>query len=78
MCIRDRGYIIRKEPLIMGSNGYAPEELAEALELMQARRIDRAGLISHRFALAEVARAFTTQCQPEAVKVLLECASPGA
>ncbi|MBK7729895.1 MAG: zinc-binding dehydrogenase [Gammaproteobacteria bacterium] len=74
----DMGYIIRKEPLIMGSNGYAPEELAEALELMQARRIDRAGLISHRFALAEVARAFTTQCQPEAVKVLLECASPGA
>ena len=46
----DMGYIIRKEPLIMGSNGYAPEELAEALELMQARRIDRAGLISHRFA----------------------------
>jgi (R,R)-butanediol dehydrogenase / meso-butanediol dehydrogenase / diacetyl reductase len=67
----DLGPIIQKQPTIMGSNGYAPEELVEALELMRAGKVDRAGLISHEFPIDDVARAFATQCEPTAVKVML-------
>ena len=67
----DLSPIIQKQPTIMGSNGYASEELVEALELMRAGKVDRAGLISHRFPIDEVAQAFVTQCEPTAVKVML-------
>lgn len=68
----DMGPIIQKEPVIMGSNGYAAEELVEALELMRAGTVDRKTLISHSFPLDEVGAAFATQCQPEAIKVMLD------
>lgn len=68
----DMGPIIQKEPVIMGSNGYAAEELVEALDLMRAGTVDRRTLISHHFPLAEVGAAFETQCKPEAIKVMLD------
>lgn len=68
----DMGPIIQKQPVIMGSNGYSAEELVEALELMRSGRVDRDGLVSHRFPLTEVQLAFETQGRPEAVKVMLE------
>jgi (R,R)-butanediol dehydrogenase/meso-butanediol dehydrogenase/diacetyl reductase len=68
----DMSPLIQKQPVIMGSNGYAAEELVEALELMASGKVDRATLISHRFPLAQVSKAFETQASPEAVKVLLE------
>jgi threonine dehydrogenase-like Zn-dependent dehydrogenase len=68
----DMGPIIQKEPVIMGSNGYAAEELIEALDLMRAGTVDRRTLISHHFPLAEVGAAFETQCKPEAIKVMLD------
>ena len=68
----DLSPIIQKQPTIMGSNGYSPEELVGALELMSNGKVDRNTLISHRFALEDVARAFSTQGQPEAVKVLVK------
>lgn len=67
----DMGYIIRKQPTIMGSNGYGSEELVQALELMRSGAVDRMGLISHQFPIDEVAEAFDTQCRPEAVKVVI-------
>lgn len=68
----DFSYVIRKEPVIIGSNGYAAEELVEALDLMAAGRVDRRGLISHRFPLDEVAEAFAAQGRPDSVKVMLD------
>ena len=63
--------VIKKEPVIIGSNGYAPEELVEALEMMRDGKVDRVGLISHTYALDEISDAFEKQGQPEAVKVML-------
>lgn len=68
----DMGPLIEKQPVIMGSNGYAAEELVEALDLMASGKVDRATLISHRFPLSSIADAFEKQASPEAVKVLLE------
>ncbi|WP_336951171.1 zinc-dependent alcohol dehydrogenase [Sphingobium aromaticivastans] len=68
----DFGYVIKKEPLIMGSNGYAAEELVEALEMMRNGTVDRKMLISHSFMLNKISQAFETQATPDAVKVMLE------
>lgn len=70
MCI-DFNDVIHKEPVILGSNGYAAEELAEALALMASGAVDRERLVSHRFALDEVGAAFAMQCRPESIKVML-------
>lgn len=67
----DLGPVIQKQPTIMGSNGYAPDELVESLELMRSGKVDRAGLISHQFYIDDVAQAFATQCEPTALKVML-------
>ncbi len=67
----DFNYVIHKEPTILGSNGYAPEELVEALALMANGAVDREGLVSHRISIDEVGAAFATQCRPEAIKVML-------
>ncbi|NIB38989.1 zinc-binding dehydrogenase [Pseudomaricurvus alkylphenolicus] len=62
---------IEKEITIMGSEGYAAEELGQALDMMAQGKVDRRSLISHCFDLDEVDRAFVTQGGPEAIKVLL-------
>ena len=67
----DMGPLIQKQPTILGSNGYASEELAEALDLMRKGTVDRATLISHRIPIERVAEAFEIQAAPEAVKVML-------
>jgi (R,R)-butanediol dehydrogenase / meso-butanediol dehydrogenase / diacetyl reductase len=72
----DMGPLIQKQPTILGSNGYAAEELIEALEMMRDGRVDRRTLISHRLPLEDVADAFETQMQPDAVKVMLVVKSP--
>lgn len=64
--------MIRKEPVLMGSNGYAAEELVEALQLMADKKVDRRLLISHEFPLEQVSQAFEKQGQPDAVKVMLK------
>ena len=70
--------VIKKEPVIIGSNGYAPEELDEALDMMRAGTVDREGLISHTYSLSDIAQAFEKQGQPEAVKVMLTIPQDGA
>lgn len=72
----DFDYIIRKEPVIIGSNGYASEELVEALDLMASGAVDRRSLISHRFPLDRVEEAFIAQGQVDAVKVILQIPQP--
>jgi threonine dehydrogenase-like Zn-dependent dehydrogenase len=67
----DFGPVIQKQPTIMGSNGYASEELVEALEMMADGRADRTRLISHRFAIGQADAAFARQAAPDAVKVML-------
>ena len=67
----DFGPMIQKQPTIMGSNGYAAEELVEALAYMAERKVDRASLVSHRFPISQAPEAFAAQCAPEAVKVML-------
>ncbi|WP_255254866.1 zinc-dependent alcohol dehydrogenase [Novosphingobium sp. Chol11] len=67
----DFGPMIQKQPTIMGSNGYAAEELVEALAYMAERKVDRASLISHRFPISQAPQAFAAQCAPEAIKVML-------
>ncbi len=74
----DFSYVIKKEPVIIGSNGYAPEELVEALDMMQRGQVDRQSLISHSYQLSEIAEAFEKQGMPEAVKVMLEIPQPAA
>lgn len=68
----DFNYVIHKEPLIIGSNGYAADELGEALDLMACGAIRRDRLVSHRFPLEAVAEAFAAQCRPDAIKVMLQ------
>jgi threonine dehydrogenase-like Zn-dependent dehydrogenase len=72
----DMGPIIRKQPVIIGSNGYAPEELVQALDLMRSGAVNRKTLISHSFPLDEISAAFEAQCRPDAVKVMLTIAQP--
>lgn len=67
----DMSPLIEKQPTIFGSNGYAPEELVEALELMQSGKVDRATLLSKTCSLERVTEAFAAQLQPDAVKVML-------
>jgi (R,R)-butanediol dehydrogenase/meso-butanediol dehydrogenase/diacetyl reductase len=67
----DLGPLISKQPTIVGSNGYAAEDLSEALALMRAGTVDRTTLISHTFPLERVNEAFERQGQPDAVKVML-------
>jgi threonine dehydrogenase-like Zn-dependent dehydrogenase len=68
----DLNPVIRKQPAIYGSYGYASEDLEQALDLMHSGAIDRKTLISHRYPLDDVAEAFEAQCSPDAVKVVLK------
>lgn len=74
----DMGPIIQKEPVILGSNGYAAEELCEALDLMRTGKVDRRALVSHEFELEDVDRAFEQQGETSAVKVILRIAAQSA
>jgi threonine dehydrogenase-like Zn-dependent dehydrogenase len=64
--------LIHKEPTIIGSMGYGPTELDEALSLMASGKVDRKRLISHRFPLSRIRDAFVTQGGGGAIKVMVE------
>lgn len=67
----DLEYLISKQPTIMGSLGYAAEELVEALDLMAGKKVDRMTLISHQFPVDQVYEAFEAQLKPDSVKVMI-------
>lgn len=72
----DLTFLIEKQPRIIGSLGYLPSELKEAVTLMASGTIDRRQLISDRFALDDITQAFETQGNGRAIKVMIEVAQP--
>lgn len=67
----DLQYLISKQPTIMGSVGYASDELGEALGLMRSGKIDRETLVSHQFWLDQIYDAFEAQSRSDSVKVIV-------
>ena len=63
--------LINKQARIIGSLGYAPEELTQALRLMAEKKVDRSQLISNRFPLDQIVDAFETQGNGKAIKVMV-------
>ncbi|WP_311269564.1 zinc-binding dehydrogenase [Sphingobium sp. WCS2017Hpa-17] len=70
----DLTFLIEKQPRIIGSLGYQPAELQDAVDLMASGQIDRRQLISDRFALDDIVNAFETQGNGKAIKVMVEMA----
>lgn len=67
----DLTYLIEKQVRIIGSMGYAPQELTQALELMASGKVDRRKLISSHFPVEQIAQAFETQGNGQAIKVMV-------
>jgi threonine dehydrogenase-like Zn-dependent dehydrogenase len=65
---------------IIGSLGFTPEDVSDAVEWLATGRIDRSALISHVYPLDRVAEAFEAQVKyDDAIKVLVKpSASSGA
>lgn len=63
--------LINKQARIIGSLGYAPEELTQALRLMAEKKVDRSRLISDRFPVERIVDAFETQGNGKAIKVMV-------
>jgi len=59
------------ETRLVPSYSCGPEETREALELVERGVINAAELVTHRFPLAEIARAYATAQMPEALKVIV-------
>lgn len=63
----------RNEVTITTSYGAAPEDLDESYEWIKSQEIDVVDLISHRFPLSQVGKAFKIVCEAdESMKVILE------
>lgn len=60
--------VVRREVTITGSMIYQ-DEFAEAMRLVAAGQVRTAPLITHRFALEEIGRAFAVHQEPTAIKV---------
>jgi threonine dehydrogenase-like Zn-dependent dehydrogenase len=60
--------VVRREVTITGSMIYQ-DEFAEAMRLVAAGRVRTAPLITHRFGLDEIGRAFAVHEEPTAIKV---------
>jgi len=63
--------LINKQVKIIGSLGYAPEELTQALQLMAEKKVDRSRLISERFPIDRIVEAFETQGNGKTIKVMV-------
>ncbi|MBW2942204.1 zinc-dependent alcohol dehydrogenase [Zhongshania aquimaris] len=63
--------VIDKQISIIGSQGYASEDLVIALEMMRSGKVNRNDLITHQYPLADIDKAFSAQMSPEAIKVMV-------
>jgi len=64
---------VSKEVTIMGSFGFAEEDVVKAIDLLQTKKVDQSKIISHEFPLDKAKEAFETQCNvDESIKVLLK------
>ncbi len=69
----DSNLIHYKECNVSGSHGSVPRQHKLALELIAAKKINVKDLISHRFKLAEIDKAFQAAEQHNGMKVIVEC-----
>ena len=61
-----------KQVIIYGSYGFEYEDMEDSIEYLRNGRINRSRLISHRFSLDDITKAFDVQCRTEeSVKVLI-------
>jgi len=68
----DPNMIIFKYMEILGSMGYYPNETEEALNLIASGKVNRDILITHKFSIDEVLKAFVTQGNAqESIKVMV-------
>jgi 2-desacetyl-2-hydroxyethyl bacteriochlorophyllide A dehydrogenase len=68
--------VVRREVTITGSMIYQ-DEFAEAMRLVAAGQVQTAPLITHRFALDAIGRAFAAHEEPGAIKVAVLPSTPG-
>jgi len=65
--------IWRREIALQTSYGAAPADLAAALELIRARRVPVAEMVTHRFPLARIAEAFAAVARgADSIKVVVD------
>jgi len=74
---QDVGYRIEdlihyRQLIVTGVTGGSPRDFRAAMRLLAAGRIPIDRIVSHRFARAEMARAFDVALQGKAMKVVLE------
>jgi len=68
----DPNVVVQKELRVRGSFAYTTADVAAAFDLLATRAVRPEGLISHRFALADIGEAFETQSRSdESVKVMI-------
>ena len=63
-------WVVRRELSIIGSMIYQ-DEFPEALRLLATRAVQAERLVTHRFPLAEIQRAFLAHREPDSIKVAL-------
>jgi len=64
---------VLKQVDLLGSFGFLPDEIAQALELIRTGKVDRKAIISHEFPLAQAKKAFDMQCEVDkSVKVIIK------
>ena len=65
--------MVIKQVDVLGSYGFIPQEVEQAMELIRTKKVNREGLVSHDFTLDQVKEGFETQCKiEESVKVLIK------
>jgi L-iditol 2-dehydrogenase len=63
----------RNEITVTSSYGAAPDDLKESLELIESKKIDVNGLITHKFPLTEIAKGFELAANPkDSLKVVIQ------
>src|SRR5262249_30122407 len=63
-------WVVRRELRIIGSMIYQ-DEFPEALSLLATRTVSAERLVTHRFPLAEIRRAFLAHREPASIKLAL-------
>jgi 2-desacetyl-2-hydroxyethyl bacteriochlorophyllide A dehydrogenase len=69
----DLSPFVMKQVDVLGSFAFSPDEIAQALELIQAGKVNRKQIISHEYPLDQAGQAFDMQCDVDnSVKVIVK------
>jgi 2-desacetyl-2-hydroxyethyl bacteriochlorophyllide A dehydrogenase len=63
--------VVRREVTLLGSMIYQ-DEFDEALRLLETGAVRTGSLVTHRFALSDIAGAFAAHAEPSSIKVVLD------